>query len=588
MQDPPLSFTPGNRGMRHSSAKPVCLFLLIAVLSPGPLSAAPQPAVPSQQSETETTSESRTSKTPPLRDELQKRQDAAAAAKESGDLEAIAHQNELLIALGLREIGKLRMFASAFPEAADLYRRSLQFEDAGAAHSDLAIAYLYLKRPDDSIAEASKALASDPLNATTWNTKGEALMSKKDYQGAMQPLQRSVDIRRDLESTYALGICYLGLKQKDRATEVFQHMVSVAGDHGWLHMLFGRAYWDVHMLDDARREFQRSLDLDPKTPDAHYLLGLIRLMQNEWAPNPESRSEFLQELQLNPRSFAASYMLGFMASSAKDYEESNHYLRTAVKARPSSPETWLYLGLNAYARKENAQAERLLRKAIMLAEPEGAMAHYEIRKGYFTLGRILILSGRKDEGEKYIQKARSLEQLIMADSQQDGRSAATITGTGMGGAPVPSLPEKDDPPSLARAMGKDIGARVDIPALSPANSASAPKKATTLREKYLRGILGASFNDLATAEAMRQQYALAFEHYREAERWDPTVPNLKRNLGFAAFGAGDYADASRVLSSYLKTSPADEATRRVLQLAYDELQKQKGQPTAPKPIGKQP
>jgi tetratricopeptide (TPR) repeat protein len=579
---------PGNRGMRHPLAKTACLFLMIAVLSRVPLSAAPQKAVPAQRSATQPPSGSRTSKTQPASDELQKRQGAAAAAKESGNLEAIAHQNELLIALGLREIGKRRMFASAFPEAADLYRRSLQFEDAGDAHSDLAIAYLYMKRPEDSIAEASKALASDPLNATTWNTKGEALMSKKDYQGAIEPLQRSIEIRGDLESTYALGICYLGLMQKEKATDIFQQMVSVAGDHGWLHMLFGRAYWDVHMLDDARREFQRSLDLDPKTPDAHYLLGLTRLMQNEWAPNPESRSEFLQELQLNPRSFAASYMLGFMASSAKDYEESNHYLRIAVEARPSSPETWLYLGLNAYARKENAQAEKLLRKAIMLAEPEGAMAHYEIRKGYFTLGRILIVSGKKDEGEKYIQKARALEQLIMADSQQDSRSPATISGAGMGGAPVPALPEKDDPTSRARTMGKDTVARVDAPALSPANSTSAPKKAATVQEKYLRGILGASFNDLATAEAMREQYALAFEHYQEAERWDPTVPNLKRNLGFAAFGAGDYADATHALSSYLKTSPTDEATRRVLQLAYDELQKQTGQPTAPKPTGKQP
>ena len=70
-----------------------------------------------------------------------------------------------MIALALREIGQLRLLETALPQAIDLYRRSLDFQDLPDTHVDLAIAELQANLADDALAEADKALAADPNNA---------------------------------------------------------------------------------------------------------------------------------------------------------------------------------------------------------------------------------------------------------------------------------------------------------------------------------------------------------------------------------------------------------------------------------------
>jgi hypothetical protein len=72
--------------------------------------------------------------------EFEPRFAAVNSAKEAGDLPAVAAASEKIIALGLREMGKLRLFEGAYPEAARFSRRSIEFEDVADAHVDVAAA----------------------------------------------------------------------------------------------------------------------------------------------------------------------------------------------------------------------------------------------------------------------------------------------------------------------------------------------------------------------------------------------------------------------------------------------------------------
>src|ERR1700687_5840157 len=63
-------------------------------------------------------------------DELQNRLQAAAAAKKTGAPAAVAQANVQVLALALRKLANIRTTERAFPEAAELYRRSLALEDA--------------------------------------------------------------------------------------------------------------------------------------------------------------------------------------------------------------------------------------------------------------------------------------------------------------------------------------------------------------------------------------------------------------------------------------------------------------------------
>jgi tetratricopeptide (TPR) repeat protein len=557
----PSWLDPGSLAFQRFSMSLPCV-LGIAMLANSRLSVAQQPAATGPTAAWPAPRERVASPPVRVREELQKRFAEARAAKEAGDLPAAARSDEKLIALGLRELGKLRMVENAYPETAAFYRRSLEFEDIPAAHMDLAIAYLSSDRLDVSLAEAGKALASDPGNAAIWTIQGEVLIKKKDYRAAVDSLQRSLALRADPETSYALANCYLRMKEKEKAAAIFQQMSVASGERSDLHVLFGIAYRDAHMHDEAIQEFQRALALNPRAPGVHYLLGLSYLWRNEWAPTREACSEFHKQLELDPGNFGADYMLGYMAFSSYQLTEADRYLAAAAALNPQSSEALLYLGLNAYRGRQNRRAEELLRKAVALAEREGVSGHQDIRKAYTTLARILITSGRAPEAQPYLRKARELEQSIIFDDQL-GSGMGAEGGSGVTSTTVPSLPQNEPQVSLSSRDCPDVSA-LNPKILSHAKLTAEGKRQAKAQEKYLRSILGASFNDLATAEAIQERYAAALAHYQEAERWDATVPNLMRNLGFAAYRAGNQQEAIRALKKALVISPSDDAARDVL------------------------
>ncbi len=291
----------------------------------------------------------------------------------------------------------MRLVEDAFPAAIDLYKRSLDFEDNPSTRVDLAITYLRAKKLEDSLTEVRTAILADSADARAWRVQGSDYIMKGQYGLAADSLQRSIAIRDDLEAAYSLGICFLAEHEKEKAAAVFRKMDKEAANRGAMHVLMARAYRDGVYLDDAVRELETALQLNPKTLHAHYLLGVVYLLQEEWAPKPKIREQFLKELRLNPHGFLSNYLLGAMESNEKNFAESDRYLKTATEINPNWSEPWLYLGLNANNQGDTKSAEIYLRKAITVNGSDDSRSNYLIRKAYFALGRILSESDRKEE-----------------------------------------------------------------------------------------------------------------------------------------------------------------------------------------------
>jgi tetratricopeptide (TPR) repeat protein len=121
-----------------------------------------------------------------------------------------------------------------------------------------------------------------------------------------------------------------------------------------------------------------------------------------------------------------------------------------------------------------------------------------------------------------------------------------------------------EPPVPLGGTGKDAATPSGSNALSHAKLTRDQERQAAAQEEFLRSVLGGAFADLATVEAMQEQYAVALGHYQEAEGWDPKVPNLMRNLGFTAYRAGNPPEAIRALRKALALAPGDDAARAVL------------------------
>jgi tetratricopeptide (TPR) repeat protein len=318
-------------------------------------------------------------------------------------------------------------------------------------------------------------------------------------------------------------------------------------------------------MPSAIREFQRAVAIDPRTPHAHYFLGLAQLFLKDWKPTPEAEAELRKEVEAYPHDYLANYMLGFLTSGERRYEESNVYLKAAAEINPSAPEPFLYLGLNAYSQDDMKRAEEMLRRAVVLTGNDEARSNYQIRRAYVDLGRILATSGRKDESEIYLTKARSLQNKTMEQSQQQ---VASIAGSGSIAAVVPLSRQQESQSAPLPQTSTDLVARVDPAAISASHLTSEQRAAVEAEENELRAILGLAFNDLGTSEAIRREYPRALGYYQQAERWDSTLPGLEKNLGQCAFRAEDYPEAIRGLSKALKEKPDAAALRAQLGMSY--------------------
>jgi tetratricopeptide (TPR) repeat protein len=524
--------------------------------------------------------------------ELQERLNRAQRAKASGEPGQVAHSSELVIALALRELGQVRILESAYPQAAELYGRSLDFENTPDTRVDLAIAHLRSGQADKAIEEADRALLDDPNNLRAFQVLGHVWLKKNDYPRAVHALARVAEISPSIESLYSLAIAQLGARDPAISAGVeqtFAQMEKLAGNSGSLHVMFGRAYRDANNMPAAIREFGTAIKLDTRTQHAHYFLGLAQLASNEWVPTPEVTTEFQKELEYYPHDYLANYMMGFLTSAERKYNEADKYLKLAATLNPEAPEPWLYLGLNAYAQNDMNHAEEYFRKAIQLTGSDDTRSNYQIRRAYIDLGRILSVAGKKEEAGVYLDKARELQNKVLESSQQGMASHFAEEGAQAGvAAAIVMPPEADEKAPMTGEDNENVDpfAQVDPAVLAKANLTPELKKEAGSQEKQLRAVLAQSYSDLATSEAIRKNYLAALSHYQDAEHWDPAIPGLMRNLGVAGFRAQHYPEAIRGLSAQLAAKPDDGSARAMLGMAYFAENKYKEAVKTFGPLGK--
>jgi tetratricopeptide (TPR) repeat protein len=497
--------------------------------------------------------------------ELQKRVEAAAYAQRTGTPEDVAKASKAVIALGLAEFADLRSIQGALPASIALYRQGLAYEDSPRMHFWLALTYNSAGHVDEALQETAAILALDPKDASAWNLQGKLLMQKQKYHEAAASFDKSLGLRMDMEAAYTMASALLLAKETEKAAVVFRQMGEMANGSASMRIMAARAYEGAGLNTEAEREYKAALT----TPDAarvhaHYFLGLFYLTHNQWESTPQIVEEFQREVELNPTDFFGNYFLGYLASAAKNYDESDKYLKIAAAARPDWPEPPLYRGLNAYGRGDDRQAEALLRNAIKLTGSDEARNDYQIRRAYFTLGRILIRKGLKDEGTRDVERSKEMETHLVVKARQQQALDSRHTG---GVAQISSDPSSAAPKPISLDVVGDPSAPVSPAVLAKADLE--PELVTRLEstEKQLRLVLGRAYNDLGTSLARQREFAPALKEFQSAEHWNPNTENLMRNIGMAAYRAGNFKESARALKLAVVANPEDQRAQGLLAMS---------------------
>ena len=484
-------------------------------------------------------------------DQLARHITAAATFQLSGDLPNAEKENRHIVRIALRRTANLHLREGQTARAIKLFSDSLANSDSAQTRLDLASAYLRAANDEKAIAEAQNVLKIDVKNVQAHYLLGRLFYSRGDYAAALPSLENVIVNQPDFDSAYALGATYLHLKQSDRARLLFEEILTAVKDkRNGLHTLFGRAYEAAGYFAEAESEFKKELALDAKTPKAHFFIGYIILQHGGSERLSEAGREFDAELRISPQDFYANFFRGVVATSESEHQKAIGFLQKAVSLRPKVGEAYLFLGQSQLELNELAAAEKNLRRAIALSPDQ---KDSQLRRTHFLLGRLLIRTGRKAEGEKELAKAKAIQDRMLAEARDE---VSKILNQ------VVSEDRAVENAKSTDAIRKPLKAELIAPLTA------AEKIEVNKLKAYLAEILAQAFHNLGVIHVQQSRTDEALAKFAQAFEWKSDFPGLNRNWGIVGFRANQFDKAVAPLARHLKTNADDALVRRMLGVSY--------------------
>jgi tetratricopeptide (TPR) repeat protein len=198
----------------------------------------------------------------------------------------------------------------------------------------------------------------------------------------------------------------------DLSTKAAQQLAMTAPNSLEGHKLNAEALEAQGKWDAAEKEYKAVLAQNPHVPGIHFLLGRLLLSKPEPGPTDaeEARKEFQEELKIDPSNAGAEYVLGEMERQSGQWDEAIQHFSRATELDAGFGDAFLGLGNAFLSAKRFSEAIKPLQTAVKL-ESRNPGAHY-------SLATALVRAGRKEEAEKEFAIHRQMTQKGEADQGQ--------------------------------------------------------------------------------------------------------------------------------------------------------------------------
>ena len=252
---------------------------------------------------------------------------------------------------------------------------------------------------NDAAESFRKAMASEATDSLAYRQAtlllGQSLYLLGRYDEAISALKQAPHTG---ETLYMLGNSALKSRDVKSSVAYFAEMFGVAAESASAHLLTAQFMQRQELLAEAEAEVRTAIRLDPKLPQAHYILGELLTFKGE---ADKATEELKAEIQINPSFAMAYYKLGDAYSRQLQWATAIPLLQKSVWLNPTYSGPYILLGKGYLQQKELSNAEGILRRAIQL-DPNNASAHY-------LLGQTLVQAGRTDEGRAMLQLSQKLK-----------------------------------------------------------------------------------------------------------------------------------------------------------------------------------
>jgi tetratricopeptide (TPR) repeat protein len=281
-------------------------------------------------------------------------------------------------------LGAALAHVGQFDEAIAIYRSVLpSLKEKNMVIFDLGLAYY--KKGD--LANAREQFAavhqSWPNHVQAAILLADTEIKLGDAESAanmLAPLEQANSRNSDFE--YELGLAMIksghrrdGIPRMEKAGELAK-----AGD---AYMLAGATLMDLNEYEQARHDLETALQLSPKLPHLHTMVGMAR---DKTGDQKAAEPAFRQALQENPDDFDANLYLGALLYKQRHLEEAKIYLDRAVKLRPDDTMARYESAMLKSTSGEYEAAAKELEEVIK-DNPDWLEPHVELTSLYYKLHR---------------------------------------------------------------------------------------------------------------------------------------------------------------------------------------------------------
>lgn len=150
------------------------------------------------------------------------------------------------------------------------YCKSLEFEEHGEVHYNLALIYDERREYEKALDELNQAVALGPDDSPNHTVRARVFYTLRQYEQAVSDGLQSIELGAPTKNTYlTLGDAYRELKEFDKAIESYNKVLKLDSKNSTAMNKRGVAFERMGQDKQALTEYRRAAKMDPSEPAYH-------------------------------------------------------------------------------------------------------------------------------------------------------------------------------------------------------------------------------------------------------------------------------------------------------------------------------
>jgi tetratricopeptide (TPR) repeat protein len=308
-----------------------------------------------------------------------------------------------------------------YSEAVGEYKQALAADRSNTAvRFNLALAFYKGALFSEAAGELAQVVSAEPRNANAVLLLADCRLRLGEHKKVIELLAPLEAARADDRVlAYLLGTAFIQDKQFEKGQALIDRILR-GGDSAEARVMLGAAHLMARDYQSALKEFERGLELNPRTPTLNALHGQALMYTGE---TERAAQAFRRELEINPNDFEANVYLGMLLKKEAKNDEALSFFQRAAQVRPQDVNARYNIAALYLLAGKVGEAQPLL-EAVTQSAPDFVEARVLLAQAYYRLKR-------KADGDR----EQAVVQRLYAERQakQPGANEGTD-----GAAPQPS------------------------------------------------------------------------------------------------------------------------------------------------------